>query len=158
MNPDDFIQRFGGIYEHSPWVAERAALAVDEAAGLDGIAAAMARCVDEASHEEQLALVRAHPELAAKRAEPLTRSSADEQASAGLDSLSAEDFEIFGRLNAAYRERFGFPFVIAVRGRSAREILDAFRRRLDNEPDEEFSTALKQVHRIARLRLEALGL
>ena len=156
MNREAFIQRYGGIYEHSPWVAERAVARLGEDASTEEIAAAMAACVDEASEEERLELIRAHPELAAKRAEPLTRSSADEQASAGLDSLSNEDFETFECLNADYRARFGFPFVIAVRGRSAAEILDVFRARVGHLPDVEFDTAIAEIHKIARLRLDAL--
>ena len=156
MNQEAFARRYGGIYEHSPWVAERAAGRLDGDADIDAIAACMAACVDEAGDDEKLALIRAHPELAVREAAPLTGASAEEQASAGLDRLSSADVEAFGQLNAAYREKFGFPFVIAVRGRSPREILEAFRRRLDNEPDEEFATALGEIHTIARLRLAAL--
>ena len=157
---DEFIQRFGAIYEHSPWVAERAAPHVGESADYDQIAQLMADCVDNASHDQQLELIRAHPDLAGKaqiRGE-LTESSTNEQASAGLDQCSEEEYAQFLSLNEAYKQKFGFPFVMAVRNSSRADILEAFNRRLENEYDEEFETALVEIHKIARLRLEAMGL
>ena len=155
----DFIARHGGIYEHSPWVAERvAALLDDGTADTDTLARLMADCVDNASPARQLALIRAHPDLAGRAAVAgeLTASSTDEQASAGLDQCSPDEYQAFQSLNAAYKARFGFPFVMAVRDSSRAEILEAFARRLDNDPATEFETALAEIHRIARLRLDAL--
>jgi OHCU decarboxylase len=120
----------------------------------------MADCVDNASVETQLALIRAHPDLAGKAqvAGELTEDSTTEQASAGLDQCSAEEYERFQSLNADYHEKFGFPFVMAVRDSSRVEILDAFGKRLGNDPNTEFETALAEIHKIARLRLEAMGI
>ena len=160
MNTSDFIDRFGGIYEHSPWVAEQAAPVVGDGADVDEIARIMADCVDNASRERQLELIRAHPDLAGKAqvAGELTEASTDEQSSAGLDQCSPEEYARFQSLNEAYHDKFGFPFVMAVRESSRQQILDAFEKRLDNDYDEEFETALVQIHRIARLRLRAMNL
>ena len=154
----DFVQRFGGIYEHSPWVAEEAAAVVEEASDLASIGDVMADCVDNASPERQLELIRAHPDLAGKAtvAGELTEDSSTEQASAGLDRCSPEEYERFHALNRAYRDKFGFPFVMAVRNCSRADILAAFGSRLDNHYDEEFETALAEIHKIAQLRLEAM--
>ena len=154
----EFVSRYGGIYEHSPWVAEEAA---PDAAGtdkLDRIAEIMADCVDNASTERQLTLIRAHPDLAgnAKIAGELTRDSSAEQASAGLDQCSAEEYDRFQSLNELYREKFGFPFVVAVRGSSRAEILEVFSRRIDNNAATEFEMALSEIHQIAQLRIKAL--
>ena len=158
MNTHDFIARYSGIYEHSPWVAE---LVAPLAVGLEDtgrIAELMADCVDNAATEKQLTLIRAHPDLAGKAqvAGELTVDSTAEQASAGLDQCSRVEYEKFQALNDAYRQKFGFPFVMAVRGSSRAEILDAFSARLQNDYDEEFETALAEIHKIARLRLEAM--
>ena len=158
MNTHDFISLYGGIYEHSPWVAEEVAAL---AAGIDDaerLAALMAECVDNAGKEKQLALLRAHPDLAGKAqiAEGLTPASTAEQASAGLDQCSKLEYEKFQALNEAYRQKFDFPFIMAVRGSTREQILDAFSRRLQNDRDVEFETALAEVHKIARLRLEAM--
>jgi len=154
----EFVARFGAIYEHSPWVAEEAARIVDDIADIEQVAAVMADCVDNASVDRQLALIRAHPDLAGKAqiAGELTEDSTSEQASAGLDQCSAEEYERFQSLNRAYDEKFGFPFVMAVRDSSRQEILAAFESRLSNEPDLEFETALAEIHKIARLRLRAV--
>ena len=155
----DFVVRYGGIYEHSPWVAERAESMLEQGAGIDAVAAAMAHCVDAASTEQRLELIRAHPDLAgrAQVAGELTADSATEQASAGLDRCSPAEFEALQKLNAAYRQKFGFPFVMAVRGSSVGSILEAFAGRLENDYEAEFGTAIGEIHKIARLRLEALG-
>jgi 2-oxo-4-hydroxy-4-carboxy-5-ureidoimidazoline decarboxylase len=154
---DEFVARYGGIYEHSAWVAEAVA---DEAVGQDlaEIATLMAECVDNASEELQLRLIRAHPDLAGKAqiAGELTADSTDEQASAGLDQCSAEEYAEFQSLNDRYKEKFGFPFVMAVRDSSRAEILAAFQARLDNDQQTEFETALQEIHKIARLRLEVM--
>lgn len=159
MDTHDFIARFSGVYEHSPWVAEKVAPLVNEGDATDTLAALMADCVDNASTEQQLALIRAHPDLAGKAqlAGELTEESTNEQASAGLDQCSAEEYEKFQALNAAYLEKFGFPFVMAVRGSDRAAILDAFAARLENDYELEFETALIEIHKIARLRLEAMG-
>jgi len=156
MNDDDFRERYGAIYEHSPWVAERARPQIDDRDDIDAVAAAMADSVNASSHDERLALIRQHPELAARVAAPLTSASKDEQASAGLDRCTPDEFDAFRRLNEAYRDKFGFPFVIAVRGRSRDEVLAEFRRRMDNDTSVEFDTAIAEIHKIARLRLAAL--
>ena len=157
MTREDFIARHGGIYEHSPWVAE----AVFEAGGgaPEGLAERMATVVEAAGHDRQLALLRAHPELAGKLAVrgELTAESRSEQASARLDQCSPEEFARFTALNAAYNAKFGFPFIIAVRGLQRADILAAFERRAGNDPGQEFRAALDQVHKIARLRLAALA-
>jgi OHCU decarboxylase len=155
---NEFVARYGGIYEHSPWVAEEAA---DDAAysdSLQHIAAIMADCVDNASTERQLALIRAHPDLAGKAqlAGELTRDSTEEQTSAGLDQCSAKEYEQFQTLNDSYHEKFGFPFVMAVKDSSRADILAAFAQRLANDPATEFETALQEIHKIAKLRLQAL--
>ncbi len=158
MDTHDFISLYGGIYEHSPWVAECVA---PEAAGIidaDELADLMAECVDNASPDRQLALIRAHPDLAGKAqvAGELTAESTAEQASAGLDQCSKVEYERFHALNAAYKEKFGFPFVMAVRDSTRDDILEAFSARLQNDYDLEFETALTEIHKIARLRLAAL--
>lgn len=160
MSETEFAGRFAGIYEHSAWVAEQAATVVGLEDGRERIAEVMADCVDNASTEAQLALIRAHPDLAGKAqvAGELTEDSTTEQASAGLDQCSAEEYARFQTLNTEYHEKFGFPFVMAVRGSSRKEILEAFESRLGNDPNTEFETALAEIHKIARLRLEALGI
>ncbi len=159
MDTRDFVSRYAGIYEHSPWVAERVAPYVVEDDDADTLAKMMADCVDNAAPELQLELIRAHPDLAGKAqlAGELTKDSTLEQASAGLDHCSPEEYERFQALNAAYREKFGFPFVMAVRGSDRHEILEAFEARLENDHDLEFETALIEIHKIARLRLDAMG-
>ena len=159
MDKHDFISRYGGIYEHSPWVAEQAA---DVAAGIDEpkrIAEIMADVVDNADVDRQLELIRAHPDLAARAqaAAELTADSTAEQASAGLDRCTRVEYERFEALNDAYKEKFGFPFVMAVRDSSCKEILEVFSRRLQNDDDVEFETALEEIHKIALLRLQALA-
>ena len=159
MKELEFVRRYGGIYENSPWVAEKAAPLVDDSADVDVIARVMADCVDNASRDRRLALIRAHPDLAGKAAvaDELTDASKREQASAGLDQCSPEEYERFQALNGAYRRKFGFPFVMAVRNCSRAQILAAFESRLENDDDEEFENALLEIHKIARLRLVALG-
>ena len=158
LSKDDFVARFGGIYEHSPWVAEAAANTLDGLGNIERIAAAMAACVDNASQSRQLELIRAHPDLAgrAQVAGELTADSTSEQASAGLDSCTEDEYARFQALNAAYHDKFGFPFVMAVRNRSRGEILAAFEARLGNDPQTEFRTAIAEIHKIALLRLRAL--
>lgn len=159
MSNDDFIKRYGGIYEHSPWVAERVQLLLEDSpADAELLTSLMADCVDNASVETQLELIRAHPDLAGKAqvAGELTVDSTEEQSKAGLDQCSADEFERFQSLNTAYKEKFDFPFIMAVRESNRSQILDAFSSRLDNDYNTEFETALQEIHKIARLRLTAL--
>jgi OHCU decarboxylase len=160
MSQEDFLEIFGGVYEHSQWIAEAAYAAgltrdQDTVAGLRNVLRAI---VDEADTDPQLALLQAHPDLAGKLAVAgeLTQESTAEQASAQLDQCSALEFEEFQSLNDRYKSAFGFPYILAVRGRNRQEILENFRGRVDNDSDTEFAEALKQVHRIALLRIEAL--
>ena len=154
---EEFVTRYGGIYEHSPWVAEAAAAKVSAADDVERIAAVMAECVDTAPDERQLELIRAHPDLAgrAQVAGELTADSSSEQASAGLDQCTPGEFDRFQELNRRYHEKFGFPFVLAVRGRGRAEILACFEKRLGNDSATEFKTAIAEIHKIARLRLQA---
>lgn len=150
-----FVEAYGGIYEHSPWVAEHVFdQRVDDAPGL---ASLMAVAVDQASDDLKWALLRAHPELVGKlELAELTQDSQREQTGAGLDQCTPEEFAEFRALNTQYNARFGFPFIFAVKGFHRTDILKAFRARVENSPEQEFATALKQVHRIGRLRLEAM--
>lgn len=160
MSPrDHFVERFGGVFEHSPWIAGAAYDAgLPTAHTPDGIHGMLCDVLRAASDEAKLALIAAHPDLAGKlsRAGALTAASSAEQAAAGLDSLSDEDFETFTALNAAYTEKFAFPFVMAVKGRGPGEILAAFRTRLENDRDTEIATALVEIERIALLRIQDL--
>ena len=158
MNESEFVSRYAGIYEHSPWVAEDDGADAAASADIAEIATLMAECVDNASAERQLALIRAHPDLAGKAqiAGELTADSTDEQASAGLDKCTADEYAQFQSLNDSYKEKFGFPFVMAVRASTRAEILAAFAARLENDAGTEFETALQEIHKIARLRLEAM--
>jgi len=157
MSAAEFERALGEVFERSPWVAARA-VPSRPFATVEDLHAAMAAAVGRASRDEQLALLRAHPDLAgrAARAGAMTASSVAEQSSAGLDRLDDPEFERFGRLNAAYRETFGFPFIIAVRRHDKHAILAAFETRLHNTPEQEIDTALAQVFEIARLRLDRL--
>ncbi|GAB4385694.1 allantoinase PuuE [Albidovulum sp.] len=162
MDRAAFVAAFGGIFEHSPWIAERAhALelgpAHDSATGLHS---ALVRVFRSASEAERLGVLTAHPDLAGKLAAAgrLTAESAAEQAGAGLDALTDEERATFTGLNTAYMEKFGFPFIIAVKDHDKASILDAFRRRIGNDRATEFAEACAQVERIAELRLkEKLG-
>ena len=157
MDREAFVARFGGIYEHSPWVAERAhALELGPAHDTaEGLANAMARAFRSASPDERMAVLRAHPDLAGKlaAAKRLTAESTAEQASAGLNALTDQERERFTELNAAYVERHGFPFIIAVRDHDKPGILSAFERRIANDTEVEIAEASQQVERIAALRI-----
>ena len=157
----DFIAAFGGIYEHSPWVAERlfdAGLTAHDADPAS-LARRMAEIVDAAGYEKQMALLCAHPELAGKLAiaGSLTAESTAEQASAKLDQCNAEEFAAFQDLNDRYGKKFGHPFIIAVRGLNRATILAAFGKRVAHSAETEFANTLGEVHKIARLRLEQLS-
>lgn len=156
VSQPEFMARFGPVYEASPWVAE-AVWPQAATGGLDGreaLGAAMAAVVDAAPHAMKLALIRAHPELASRTR--MAEASVREQSDAGLDQCTPAEFEAFQRLNAAYNARFGFPFIIAVKGLTRADILAAFEARLENTPEAEFETAIAQIHRIAAFRLADL--
>lgn len=155
----EFVEAFGGIYEHSPWVAEEAYAQHDTILSVRELHTAMKAAVAAATQERQMALIKAHPELACKEvdAKKLTQASTSEQKGAGLDRCTPEEFAAFQKLNAAYREKFGFPFIIAVKGLDRQKILEAFRKRLENSPDDEFDEALEQIDRIAFFRLMSLS-
>lgn len=151
---EDFIARYGALFEHSPWVVERAA-ALRPFADLHG---GLMQALDEASAQEKLALIRAHPELAGKAAidRTLTQASTDEQASAGLDRLTPEEYEQFHALNAAYRAAHDMPFIICVRLTDKAGILAAMAARAGNDTSSEIATALAEIGKIVKLRLEEL--
>ena len=150
-----FVEAIGWVFEQSPWVAERA-WEQRPFATLERLHDAMTSVVGAASAEEQIGLLRAHPELGVVRvqAERISAASRREQAGAGLDALRADEGERLRALNTAYREKFGFPFLYAVRGSTTRDILNALERRLTSMRDAEHQEALRQVYRIARFRLE----
>jgi len=148
----EFLDRFGHVYEASPWVAE--GVWPDPPVDRDALASAMAAVVDAAPRERKLALIRAHPELASRA--KMADASVREQAGVGLDQCSPDEFAAFQHLNAAYNARFGFPFIYAVKGATRTDILEAFVQRLGNDPDTEFETAIAQIHRIAGFRLADL--
>jgi len=152
-----FVELYGDVFEHSPWIAERAyddgfTSAQDTAEGLH---AAMVHVLSQATREQKLALIRAHPDLAGRlKLADLTDDSRGEQSSAGLDSLTEEERDRFLALNDSYRQKFGFPFIMAVKGRSKEEILAAFEERLQHDAEREFDTAIVQIELIALLRLK----
>lgn len=160
LDRNAFVARFGGVYEHSPWIAEGAfeaglTAAADTAEGLSDLLRAQ---VEAGGAERRMALLRAHPDLAGKLAVAgaLTAASTAEQQGAGLAACTAEEFERFQALNAAYQEKFGFPFILAVAGYQRSEILEIFESRLGHDRDAEIRQALEQVHQIALWRLRAL--
>jgi OHCU decarboxylase len=160
MDRASFVAAFGQVFEHSPWIAEGAferglPADADSAAGLHRALVAVLR---EAPAERRRALIDAHPDLAGRLALAgrLTADSSKEQASAGLDRLTDAERARFTALNDAYQARFGFPFVMAVKGRSKEEIMAAFERRLQHDEASEMRAALAQIERIALLRLEDL--
>ena len=151
MSQAAFVAALGDIAEHSPWVAE-AAWRKRPFATRESLITSFERAMNEATEAAQLALIRAHPDLASKA--KLTQDSSSEQAGAGLDRLTAEEFARFTALNEAYKKRFDFPFIFAVKGATKSQILAAFEARIANSPDVEFRTALAQIARIFRFRLE----
>ena len=160
LSREDFVSAFADIYEHSPWVAEKA-YDLGQDASLDEIDSMHQRMADillSASHEAQLALINAHPDLAGKAAirGELTASSTAEQAGAGISECSAEEFARFTELNDAYKAKFGFPFIKAVKGSNRHQILAAFEERIHNSAEQEFATALAEINKIALFRLQAL--
>ncbi|WP_454850410.1 2-oxo-4-hydroxy-4-carboxy-5-ureidoimidazoline decarboxylase [Rhizobium binxianense] len=160
ISRQEFVSRFGGVFEHSPFIAERAYDDgfVGDALTVDRVHAALVAVFRAASEEERLGVLRAHPDLAGRLAiaGELTEDSRKEQAGAGLDRLSPAEHARFTELNTAYTQKFGFPFIIAVKGLAKDDILAAFEKRIDNNRDKEFSTAAAQVERIALLRLSSM--
>lgn len=149
-----FTSMLGDVFEGSPWFARRAHLH-GPFTSRAALIRAMTRVLEEAPEEEQLAFIRAHPDLAGKaaRARDLEPDSTREQASAGLERLSETDFTLFMDLNRRYREKFGFPFIIAVRDHTLDGIIEAFQRRLGSDPQTERAEALANVERIVSLRI-----
>ena len=152
-----FIAEYGSIFEHSPWIAGQVWESGMHNAGTQELLIAFSNVIRAASREQQLALLRGHPQLASgiTGQEELTVESHKEQLGAGLDRCNVAEFEEFNSLNSAYQNKFGFPFIIAIKGLSRGQILESFRARLANNPDEEFREALEQVIRIGGFRLQA---
>jgi 2-oxo-4-hydroxy-4-carboxy-5-ureidoimidazoline decarboxylase len=153
LDQKDFVRTVGWTFEDSAWVAERAwdAHPFDS---VDVLHRAMVEQVERATFAESFALLKAHPDLGSRAR--LSQASTEEQAGAGLDSLTPSEFERLHRLNAAYRGRFGFPFLLAVKGSTKDDILQALQARMESRAEDEFREALRQVYRIARFRLEEL--
>jgi len=159
LNQQEFIAEFGGVYEHSPWVARQAyPLLNNSTKTAEDLSLIMAKTMVAADKKAQLELICAHPDLAGKAAiaGDLTDESTNEQKGAGLDQCSKEEFTEFNRLNNAYTEKFNFPFIIAVKGHNRSSILAAFAARLQNSTQEEFAEALKQINLIAKFRIEEI--
>jgi 2-oxo-4-hydroxy-4-carboxy-5-ureidoimidazoline decarboxylase len=152
-----FVELFGAVFEHTPWVAEQA-FDAGPFHTIEALHEAMVDAMRRTPRERQLALIRAHPDLAGRAAiaGELGAASSAEQAGAGLDQCTPAEFARFQELNDRYKGKFRFPFILAVKGRSRAEILAAFEQRLDNPPEAEFDEALDQIARIARFRLEDL--
>lgn len=153
LSREEFVEAVGWVFEHSPWVADRVwgGHPFDDRTAMHH---AMTQRVREASRDEQLALLRAHPDLGARVR--MSDASMGEQAGAGLDQLTPDEHARLQAANAAYLERFGFPFLFAVRGSTLRDVLVALEARLDSTTTQEFETALLQVFRIAACRLEGV--
>lgn len=157
LDRDAFVDALGAVFEHSPWVVERA-WPKRPFASRAALLAAFGAVLSDAGRELQLSLINAHPELAGKLAlgGELSADSAREQAGAGLAACSPEEFVSLQRLNATYREKFGWPFIVAVKGLSRQHIIAEISRRLERTPDDEFAEALAQILRIAAFRLGEL--
>lgn len=161
MSAELFVTIFGGVYEHSPWVAERVwSQGIDEQHNTAvGLSEAMQQVIANADNKILLELINAHPDLAGKAASKgeLTPESTSEQAGAGIDQCTSEEYEQFQSLNDAYKAKFGFPFIMAVKGSNRHLILAAFVERLPNDPDTEFQRAIEEINKIARFRLDAIA-
>ncbi|MGZ0783800.1 2-oxo-4-hydroxy-4-carboxy-5-ureidoimidazoline decarboxylase [Pseudomonas saponiphila] len=160
LSREDFVKAFADIYEHSPWVAEKAYdLGLDASVDqIEGLHQRMSDILLSADHTTQLALINAHPDLAGKAAVQgqLTEASTHEQAGAGIHQCTAEEFQRFTELNDAYKAKFKFPFIMAVKGSNRHQILAAFETRIHNAVDTEFKCALAEINKIALFRLQAL--
>lgn len=157
LDLESFVKTLGGIFEHSPWIAEHA-WHKKPFASLAELRQIMCDVVRTAPEEKQLELIRAHPDLAGKAAlaGDLTDSSKREQAGAGLHRLTQEEYQRFHKLNDAYKEKFNFPFILAVKGHTKESILKSFEERLPNSLEAEKVRALEEIYKIAEFRLEAL--
>jgi len=155
LSLDDFVRVIGPVFEHSPWIAE-ASWTKRPFASLEELHGALCGTVREAGEEQQLALIRAHPDLVGRAAlaGTLTPTSAGEQASAGLNQLAPDEIAAFQKFNQAYRDKFGFPFVICARLNKKEAILNGFQARLQHSRAEEIETALEEIAKIAKLRLQ----
>jgi 2-oxo-4-hydroxy-4-carboxy-5-ureidoimidazoline decarboxylase len=153
LDKEAFVALLGGVFEHSPWVAERS-WASRPFASLRALHEAMCFAMRQAPATQQIRLIRAHPELASRAR--MSPESLQEQRGAGLDRLTPKEYERFQRLGRLYREKFGFPFILAVKGKDKNDILQALESRLPNDRETEFENALSQIERIAWFRLEAL--
>ncbi|WP_049915672.1 2-oxo-4-hydroxy-4-carboxy-5-ureidoimidazoline decarboxylase [Natrialba taiwanensis] len=151
FDEEHFVDTLDDVYEESPWVAKQVA-SERPFDSREDLRATMESVVNEASRDRKLELLRAHPDLGEQT--EMTEASQEEQSSAGLDELQPEQYKAFQQLNETYRETFGFPFIMAVKGKSPDEIQTAMENRINNSESDEFRTALGQVHEIARLRLE----
>lgn len=160
MGREDFVTTFADIYEHSAWVAEQAYdCGLDNAHDqVEGLQQLMSDILLNSSHQAQLDLINAHPDLAGKAAiaGELTESSTSEQSGAGIHQCNAAEFSRFTELNDAYKAKFGFPFIKAVKGSDRHQILAAFEQRIHNSPEQEFKTALAEINKIALFRLQAM--
>ena len=160
MSEEEFVNAFAAIYEHSPWVAARTWQSgiTKDADGLDVLVKLFEKAFLNASRDEQLQVIVAHPDLAGKAAirGELTDDSTNEQSSAGIDQCSEDELTRFESLNNRYKEQFEFPFIKAVKGSNRYEILAAFEERLKNDVDTEFKTALNEINKIARFRLQSI--
>lgn len=157
MDRAAFVAALGGVFEHSPWVAERA-FDARPFGSVDALHGAMVAAMRTAPRDKQLALVRAHPELAGRAMvrNELTADSTKEQAGAGLTQCTPDEYARLVDLNARYNAKFGFPFILAVKGYDRRGVIAEFARRVERGVDEEFAEALAQIARITRFRLDAL--
>lgn len=153
INVEQFTILFGEIFEHSPWIAEKAA-EKRPFSSIDEAFFTMKEIVEKASYDQQLALILEHPELG-KRIK-MSSASMQEQSGAGLDSLSPEEFNVFSETNKAYMKKFKFPFIIAVSGKDKHTILQAMQQRLHNSLQQEFNTALEEIYKIAQFRFQAI--
>ncbi|MGC8120988.1 2-oxo-4-hydroxy-4-carboxy-5-ureidoimidazoline decarboxylase [Marinobacter sp. VGCF2001] len=160
LSREEFVKAFADIYEHSPWVAEQAYdRGVDETLDeVEGLHARMSQVFLEASDDTKLALINAHPDLAGKAATrgELTAASTSEQAGAGIQECTPDEFERFTRYNEAYKAKFGFIFIMAVRGSNRHQILAAFEERLENTREQEFERAVSEINKIALFRLQTM--
>ncbi len=155
MDQQKFVETVGWVFEHSPWVAERA-WAKRPFCDRDSLHLTMAKQVELASPEQQLTLLRSHPDLGTRA--KVSDASASEQAGVGLAQLTQEEFQHFTELNEKYKQKFGFPFLLAVKGCTKQDVIRSLQQRLSSNHEVEFAEALRQVYRIAALRLhDVLG-
>ncbi|WP_235852143.1 2-oxo-4-hydroxy-4-carboxy-5-ureidoimidazoline decarboxylase [Niallia nealsonii] len=153
MEQLEFIEKIGWVFEDTPWVAEKA-FSSKPFASLKNLYQTMVNKVEEADEKAQLALINAHPDLGSRI--KMTESSVKEQKGAGLDSLTEEEFASFSLLNKQYLEKFGFPFILAVKGHTKETIYQAMEQRVDHQKEQEFQTALLEIYKIVGFRLEEL--